>query len=66
MSTAYLTSVLDNTVSNGNFASLLSTNSGNPGLSVRGTFVAVATSPTEAPFIRTGAPAVSTGSGEAL
>jgi hypothetical protein len=53
ISTAYLASALDTAVSNGSFASLLSSNSGNPGLSVQGTFSVVTSSPTGAPVATT-------------
>ena len=49
ISTAYLTSVLDNAVSSGSFASLLSGYSGNPGLGVQGSFSVATSSPTGAP-----------------
>jgi hypothetical protein len=49
ISTAYLNTVLDSAVSSGSFASLLSSNSGNPGLSIQGTFSVVTSSPTGAP-----------------
>jgi hypothetical protein len=49
MSSAYLNAVLDIAVSSGSFASSLSSNSGNPGLSVQGTFSVVTSSPTRAP-----------------